>query len=70
MDRLAHLHCLGFAAGLRDQLTQSSIRPPTFVVFTDKGCNMHFSTERYIMNQLRKRFGFQATPIVLKAKRR
>jgi GTPase len=51
-------------------MTQSSIRPPTFVVFTDKGRNMHFSTERYIMNQLRKRFGFQATPIVLKTKRR
>ena len=51
-------------------MTQSSIRPPTFVVFTDKGRNMHFSTERYIVNQLRKRFGFQATPIVLKTKRR
>src|SRR5579872_3107902 len=51
-------------------MTQSSIRPPTFVVFTDKGANMHFSTERYIMNQLRKRFGFQGTPIVLKTKRR
>jgi GTP-binding protein len=51
-------------------MTQSSIRPPTFVVFTDKGRNMHFSTERYIMNQLRKRFGFQGTPIELKTKRR
>jgi len=51
-------------------MTQASVRPPTFVVFTDKGRNMHFSTERYIMNQLRKRFGFQGTPIVLKTKRR
>ncbi len=51
-------------------MTQASVRPPTFVVFTDKGRNMHFSTERYIMNQLRKRFGFKGTPIVLKTKRR
>ena len=51
-------------------MTQASVRPPTFVAFTDKGRNMHFSTERYIMNQLRKRFGFAATPIVLKTKRR
>ncbi len=51
-------------------MTQPSIRPPTFIVFTDKGANMHFSTERYITNQLRKRFGFHGTPIVLKTKRR
>ncbi len=51
-------------------MTQPSIRPPTFVVFTDKGRNLHFSTERYISNQLRKRFGFPATPIVLKTRRR
>ena len=51
-------------------MTQPSVRPPTFVVFTDKGRDMHFSTERYIMNQLRKRFGFHSTPIVLKTKRR
>ena len=51
-------------------MTQASVRPPTFVAFTDKGRNMHFSTERYIMNQLRKRFGFAATPIILKTKRR
>jgi GTP-binding protein len=51
-------------------LTQASIRPPTFVVFTDNARNLHFSTERFIINQLRKRFGFQGTPIQLKPKRR
>ena len=51
-------------------ITQSSIRPPTFVAFTDKGEKLHFSSERFLMNQLRKRFGFLATPIVIKAKRR
>ena len=51
-------------------MTQASVRPPVFIVFTDKGRDLHFSTERYLMNQLRKRFGFGATPIVIKAKRR
>jgi GTPase len=51
-------------------MTQAGMRPPEFIVFTDKAKNMHFSTERFIMNQLRKRFGFEGTPIVLKTKRR
>jgi len=51
-------------------MTQASVRPPTFVVFTDKGKELHFSTERFLINQLRKRFGFAGTPIVIKAKRR
>jgi GTPase len=49
-------------------LTQASIRPPTFVLFTDKGGPLHFSHERYLMNQLRKHFGFRGTPIVLKTR--
>ncbi len=51
-------------------LTQASIRPPTFVVFTDKGDKMHFSLERFLTNRLRERFGFEGTPIVIKTKRR
>jgi GTP-binding protein len=51
-------------------ITQASVRPPTFVMFTDKANKVHFSQERFLVNQLRKRFGFQGTPIVLKAKRR
>ena len=50
-------------------ITQASIRPPTFVVFTDKIKQLHFSTERFLINQLRKRFGFEGTPIVVKTKR-
>jgi len=51
-------------------MTQASVRPPTFVVFTDNARNLHFSSERFLVNQLRKRFGFQGTPIAIKAKRR
>jgi GTP-binding protein len=49
-------------------ITQASIRPPSFVVFTDGRSPLHFSHERYLMNQIRKRFGFQGTPIVLKTR--
>jgi GTP-binding protein len=51
-------------------ITQASVRPPTFIMFTDKAKKVHFSQERFLINQLRKRFGFKGTPIVLKAKRR
>jgi GTP-binding protein len=51
-------------------MTQASIRPPTFIVFTDKADKLHFSTERFIMNRLRDQFGFDGTPIVIKTKRR
>jgi GTPase len=51
-------------------ITQASIRPPTFVVFTDKADKMHFSIERFLINRLRERFGFHGTPIVIKTKRR
>ena len=51
-------------------MTQATIRPPTFVVFTDKADKMHFSLERFLINRLRERFGFDGTPIVIKTKRR
>jgi GTPase len=51
-------------------MTQASIRPPTFIVFTDQADKMHFSMERYLVNRLREQFGFDGTPIVIKTKRR
>jgi len=50
-------------------MTQASIRPPTFVVFTARPGAIHFSTERYLVNQLRKRFGFAGTPIVIRTRK-
>ncbi len=49
-------------------ITQASIRPPEFVVFTDGGGPLHFSHERYLVNQIRRRFGFRGTPIVVKTR--
>ena len=51
-------------------LTQASMRPPTFVAFTDRDSKLHFSGERYLVNRLREKFGFEGTPVVVKTKRR
>jgi GTPase len=46
-------------------LTQASVRPPTFVLFTNarSGQKLHFSYERYLINRLRETFDFYATPL-------
>lgn len=44
-------------------MTQSGIKPPTFVIFVNNMELMHYSYERYLENQLRKNFGFEGTPI-------
>jgi len=49
-------------------MTQTGVRPPTFLLFTDRPEPLHFSRERYLINEIRERFGFQGTPIVLKTR--
>src|SRR5579884_1354930 len=49
-------------------MTQASVRPPTFVLFTSRPKRVHFSFERYMVNQIRKRFGFDCTPIVIRTR--
>jgi len=44
-------------------ITQASANPPTFVIFTAGQNRLHFSTERFLINQLRLKFGFYAAPI-------
>lgn len=43
--------------------SQVSVDPPTFVFFTRSSRPLHFSTERFLSNQLRSRYGFFATPL-------
>ncbi len=43
--------------------TQASTKPPTFVIFVNNKDLFQFSYERYLVNQIRKEFGLQATPI-------
>jgi len=48
-------------------MTQASIRPPSFVAFVGgRAGSLHFSHERYLINQIRKQFDFRGTPILLK----
>ena len=47
-------------------MTQTAVRPPTFLVFVNKAEGVHFSYERYLMNSIRQAFGFVACPIRLK----
>ncbi len=51
-------------------VTQASVRPPTFVLFTNSAKPLHFSDERYLVNQIRKRFGFAGTPVAVKTRAR
>jgi GTP-binding protein len=51
-------------------ITQPSVRPPTFVLFSDRSQDLHFSHERFLINRLRERFGFRGTPIVVKTRSR
>ncbi|MBE6598896.1 MAG: ribosome biogenesis GTPase Der [Ruminococcaceae bacterium] len=46
-------------------MTQSSVAPPTFVLFCNNAELFHFSYQRYIENCLRTTFGFKGTPIRL-----
>ena len=44
-------------------MTQASTKPPTFVAFVNDPRVIHFSYERYLLNQIREKFGFEGTPI-------
>ena len=48
--------------------TQVRVKPPTFVLFVNDPELVHFSTERYLENQLRERFSLEGTPIRIKVK--
>ena len=43
--------------------TQVSSKPPTFVIFVNSKDLFHFSYERYLVNQIRKEFGLEGTPV-------
>jgi GTP-binding protein len=43
--------------------TQVQASPPTFVIASNYPDRVHFSYRRYVVNQLRERFGFEGTPV-------
>jgi GTPase len=51
-------------------MTQAATSPPTFILFTDRPVQLHFSYERFLENQIRQAFGFLGTPIWIKNRAR
>jgi GTPase len=49
---------------------QIGVAPPSFVFFTNVATTLHFSYERFLVNQLREKFGFVGTPIRIQVRRR
>jgi GTP-binding protein len=44
-------------------ITQVSTAPPTFVIYTNFPDGIHFSYERYLLNQMRETFSFEGVPV-------
>jgi GTP-binding protein len=51
-------------------MTQASVAPPTFVLFTNRAVKLHFAYQRFLENQIRAAFGFMGTPIWIKNRAR
>jgi GTP-binding protein len=49
---------------------QIGVAPPSFVFFTNVATTFHFSYERFLVNQLREKFGFVGSPIRIQVRRR
>ena len=49
---------------------QTAVAPPVFVLFTNVATTFHFSYQRFLINQLRDKFGFLGSPIRLQVRRR
>jgi GTP-binding protein len=51
-------------------ITQPSTAPPTFVIYTNIPNGIHFSYERYLLNQMREAFSFEGVPIRLRFRKK
>ncbi|MBA5850532.1 ribosome biogenesis GTPase Der [Clostridium sp. cel8] len=51
-------------------VTQTGVKPPTFVFFVNDSSCVHFSYRRYLENQLRENFDFMGTGIKLQFRER
>src|SRR5215212_6047938 len=50
--------------------SQTSVAPPTFVLFTNAQTKLHFSYERFLENRLRETYGFFGNPIRIQVRGR
>ncbi|HMD36062.1 MAG TPA: ribosome biogenesis GTPase Der [Vicinamibacterales bacterium] len=49
---------------------QIGAAPPSFVFFTNVATTFHFSYQRYLINKIREKFGFEGSPIRVQVRRR
>jgi len=66
IEDAAQRHPPPVSSGKRIRLyyaVQYAARPPRFAIFTNRPDDVHFSYERYLINQVRESFGFEGTPI-------
>jgi GTP-binding protein len=73
LEKIVQSHPPGLYRGKRPRfyyMTQPSVKPPTFILFTNQPKGLHFSYLRYLENQLRREFDFFGTSIVIKPKAR
>lgn len=47
-------------------ITQVSVGPPTFIIYSNMPDGIHHSYERFLINQIRKTYGFEGVPIRIK----
>jgi GTP-binding protein len=50
--------------------TQTGVMPPSFALFVNRPDLVHFTYERYLLNQFREKLELSEVPIRLKFKRR
>jgi GTP-binding protein len=46
------------------------VAPPHFIIFSNHPKDVHFSYQRFLVNQFREHFDFEGTPIRLSFKER
>ncbi|MDR2400095.1 MAG: ribosome biogenesis GTPase Der [Deferribacteraceae bacterium] len=51
-------------------MTQAGVKPPHFVVFVNFPKAVHFSYERFLVNIIRRHYGFNGVPIILSIRAR
>jgi len=49
---------------------QTGVAPPSFVFFTNVATTFHFSYQRFLVNKIREKFGFEGTPVRLHIRKR
>jgi GTP-binding protein len=51
-------------------ITQAAVRPPTFIFFIKEPRGVHFSYQRFLVNQIRETLGFTQVPVRVFFKRK